>query len=748
MSFAARARAELEEVLERVTLHDHCCLIYGDHQEQAGAVASFIRTGLERREKCVWVVRDGERDRGSGALRDIGLDVDAALESGALEVLAGERVGIAAAPSGHGPLIVFLETALRAALHQGFSALRIAGEVAYPADAEMSVESLVTHECRLNAFLAENDCLALCQYDRRRLPAEVLLAAIRTHPLIICQGMLWENFYYVPPEELLQPSQAAREVDRLLASIPRRGQIEKELREQQKLFQTILETTHDLITLKDPSLVYRAANPAFCPYVGRTPEEVIGKSAFAVYPPEFARLMHRMDSEALESRRVLTWEGEGPHPDRKEWFLVSKIPVVSPSGEVSGLLTTMRDITKRKQAEEALRKANEELEARVQERTAELAAANQALQAEIAQRGRAMDALQVSEQRYRHLFDSANDLIFTTDLNWLITSVNKAAERIVGCRREEMVGKHAAEVLTSESTEGAPQMFQAKLGGLESTTHELPLRTRHGHTVVLECSTRVQLLEGRPVGVLGIARDITERKQTEEALRESEAALHRTSEKLRALTASLFRAQEEERRRLSRELHDDLNQKLAMLAVEAEALAQELPPTRASVHTRLKSLRDGVVALSDDVRRMAYQLHPTIIEHLGLAVALRSYCREFSRRRGVKVKFTRRDLPEAIPHEVSLCLYRVTQEGLRNVVRHSRSERATVVLSGSRSGLHLSITDFGIGFDPEAVRTEGGLGLITMEERVRLAGGTFEVRSHPARGTRLDARLPLPREGA
>ncbi len=393
------------------------------------------------------------------------------------------------------------------------------------------------------------------------------------------------------------------------------------------------------------------------------------------------------------------------------------------------------------QLQETLRQTREELTVR----TCELARADQQLRAEVAQCTRAAEARQVAEQSYRHLFENATDLVFTADLNLLVTSVNRAGERISGYRRKELLGKPATELVAPEAVDAAHQMFRAKLGGRESTTYELPILTKDGRQPVLEFSTCLLFQEGRPVGVQGIARDITDRKRAEEALRDSEAALQRSSEQLRALAASLFRAQEEERRRLSRELHDDLNQRLAMLAVEAEAVEQKLPPAHDSIRAWLQALRKEVVALSDDLRRLAYQLHPTIIEHLGLGVALKTYCAEFARRHRVRVKFICRDLPARLSQDVALCLYRAAQEGLRNVAKHSQSPRATVVLSGGRQGLHLSITDFGVGFDPGSMEAKGGLGIISMEERVRLVGGSLALRSRSG-GTRLDVRVPWPGE--
>lgn len=386
------------------------------------------------------------------------------------------------------------------------------------------------------------------------------------------------------------------------------------------------------------------------------------------------------------------------------------------------------------------------LETAVRDRTEQLERANQALRAEMAECARALAAYQASEQRYRHLFEEADDIICTLDLQGNFTSVNRTGERVSGYPRAELVGRNLAVVAGKEGMDVAREMLQAKLGGQGGTTYELPIRTRQGRRILVEVRTRLLFDGGKPAGILAIGRDVTELKRTEEVLRESEAALQRSREQLRALAAGLLTAQEQERRRLSRELHDDLNQKLAMLAVQAESIEQELPATHQEIRARLAELREGANSLSDDIRHMAYELHPSILDHLGLVVALRSLCQQFSRRHGVKTRFVGSRLPRAIPPGAALCLYRVAQEALANVAKHSRSPRATVSLSGGTDSLRLTVTDRGVGFDPAWLEQRRGLGLISMEERVRLADGVFAVSSRPGKGTRLDVRVPLRQE--
>ena len=229
---------------------------------------------------------------------------------------------------------------------------------------------------------------------------------------------------------------------------------------------------------------------------------------------------------------------------------------------------------------------------------------------------------------------------------------------------------------------------------------------------------------------------------------ESEAALLKSRNELRALSAMLLHTQGEERRRVSRELHDDLSQKMAKLQFDLERLEQDLPPNLKEVKKRLAIVRGGVEALSNDVRRIAYELHPAALDHLGLAVALRSYVREFSEREKIPVVFAPRKVPSRIPTDVGSALYRIVQESLRNIVKHAGKVSVRITLTGGSNQISLSIRDTGIGFDARSVQGKGGLGLISIQERTRLVHGEFSLETLPGRGVTIKIRVPLSSKGA
>jgi signal transduction histidine kinase len=243
---------------------------------------------------------------------------------------------------------------------------------------------------------------------------------------------------------------------------------------------------------------------------------------------------------------------------------------------------------------------------------------------------------------------------------------------------------------------------------------------------------------GATVGWATVSVDITERRRAELALRKSR-------QELRALTGRLLNAEEQERKRISRELHDDLNQKLACLAFDADDLRMMPFSSEDKIREQLVNLRTRIVELSQHVREISHRLHPSILDDLGLTAALNHLCEDFSAREGIKVQFTSEAVPRAIPVEVAACLYRVAQEAMHNVLKHAQTGYVQMKLSGGSGGIHLSIQDTGVGFDSESLRRPG-LGIVSMKERVLLVHGEFSIHSKPGQGTEVRVFVPLPKE--
>jgi two-component system CheB/CheR fusion protein len=236
--------------------------------------------------------------------------------------------------------------------------------------------------------------------------------------------------------------------------------------------------------------------------------------------------------------------------------------------------------------------------------------------------------------------------------------------------------------------------------------------------------------------ILIAIEDVTERKQLEQA-----AQTH--AQEVQALAASLLTAQEEERRRVSRELHDEIGQQLASLAIDIGGLATDAPHPE-DAPSRLRALQARVVKASEVARHIAYELHPSVLDDLGLVAALRSLCKEFSARaKNTKLEFTGTALPASLSRAVASCLYRIAQESLQNISKHADAKHIAVALTLRKGTIMLTITDNGAGFDPAAVKGRGGLGLIGMEERARLVNGKLTVSAKPGHGTRIEIEVPI-----
>ncbi|HKR11752.1 MAG TPA: sensor histidine kinase [Pyrinomonadaceae bacterium] len=223
--------------------------------------------------------------------------------------------------------------------------------------------------------------------------------------------------------------------------------------------------------------------------------------------------------------------------------------------------------------------------------------------------------------------------------------------------------------------------------------------------------------------------DVTRRRQAEEELRN--------------IGGRLINAQEEERTRLARELHDDLSQRLALLSLEIEQMRPQIPAGQTGLNNSVDRLSKKTQELGSDIHRLSYQLHPFKLDHLGLSAAIESLCGELSAHRELKIKFRKQGFPALLPEDVTLCAFRIAQESLHNVAKHSGASEAQVVVTKTGSTLNLRITDNGVGFDPELVKGKKRLGLISMKERLRLVGGKISIRSEVTKGTQIDVSIPL-----
>ena len=295
------------------------------------------------------------------------------------------------------------------------------------------------------------------------------------------------------------------------------------------------------------------------------------------------------------------------------------------------------------------------------------------------------------------------------------------------------------------------QLTELRRGTNERSSFQFEYRTHGEQSRVFLIRARTLHPEREPFLLLTF-EDITVQKEVERLLKaegerladqveSTTKELDRSQHELRALTGGLITAQEEERRRVARELHDDIGQRLAKLDLDGSTIEEQMEADPSSAKERLRQLRSDLETLAGEVRRVSHRLHPSMLEDLGLQTALRSLVEEFGERERMITTFSEQEVPDAIPLDVSTGLYRISQEALRNVTKHAGRTHIKVNLRGVAGGIELQILDAGLGFDPSDKHS--GLGLISMEERARLIGGRLRVQSALGKGTDITVNVPL-----
>lgn len=355
------------------------------------------------------------------------------------------------------------------------------------------------------------------------------------------------------------------------------------------------------------------------------------------------------------------------------------------------------------------------------------------LEERIVERNLVEAALRESEERYRELFENARDAMYVHDLDGTYVSINHAAEKLSGYAREEIVGHNYSEFVASEHIKEVRKHFCGKLAQKGETTYEVDVIAKDGRRVPVEVSSRAIYEKGVIVGVQGTARDITERKQTQDTLQ--------------MFSRQLIEAQEEERRRIARELHDQIGQVLTAVKMNLHTIQRTCDGDEASTH-----IKDNIEAVDEAlrlVRDLSVDLRPPLLDDLGLVTALRWYVDRYAQRSRIvaDVVVEMKDPNERFSRELETACFRIAQEALTNVVRHARASCVLVRLVKEDDGLFLSVKDNGVGFNPEALRKRAPraatLGLLGMQERAHAAGGVIEIDSGASKGTEIRLKLPF-----
>jgi PAS domain S-box-containing protein len=466
------------------------------------------------------------------------------------------------------------------------------------------------------------------------------------------------------------------------------------VRRSEQRFRALVENALDMVTVLGIDGTVRYVSPSIEKTLGFMPDERLGKNSFDIIHPDDASLVREAIARGLETPDAsVRVEFRIRHKDGSWHCLEANARNLLDVPPVSGIVVNSRDITERKRAEEWFRSS---------------------------------------------FYDAAiGTAIASLDGRWL--QVNPALCHLLGYSEEELLKRRWQEVTHPDDVSAGEDEFKRLLAGIVPWAR-FEQRYVHKSGSLVRAYIGASLTrdaDGQPRAVTAQVVDITQRREAEEALRH-------TQTELRALAGRLISNEEQEHRSLARDLHDDFSQRLAAVGFDLAAFEKACPPNvPARLKKTLRAAQTSLVGLSDDLRRLAHQLHPSSLELLGLPVALRELTLDASKRGRFSVRLSVRQLPKAFPRSVALCVYRVVEECLRNVAKHAKGDKVSVTLSGVQEGLRVSIRNNGIGFDTATALSRGGLGLISVRERVRLVGGALTIKSRQGRGTEVAVELPL-----
>jgi PAS domain S-box-containing protein len=487
----------------------------------------------------------------------------------------------------------------------------------------------------------------------------------------------------------------------LQEEILERLRAEKALFTSEARLRAILDHSPAVIFLKDTHGRYLHVNRQFERQFRLIRKQVIGRTDRQIFPRQQAALFQNHDREVLRGGVPRQFEETARYRDGAHTSIVSKFPLRDAKGKVYALCGIATDITKRQQVEAALHQ---------------------------------------SEERFRLLVANVrNYAIILLGRDGRVISWNAGAERINGFRASEIIGRHFSVLYPPGEAGGGKPQRELEIARRQGRFEVEGWRVRKDGSRFWTNSviTPVRDESGRLRGFAKVMRDMTETRRVEEALRN--------------LSRKILRAQEEERRRISRELHDEVGQSLTAISVTLASLRNNGASKSQSLSRKIAATQRMLEGTMETVHHFARELRPAALDELGLVPALRSHVKRFTTRTGLRVRLRADPVAESLDSEQKTTLFRIAQESLTNVAKHARASRANISVRQDGNGICMEIADNGKSFRANpvtAAKQKQRLGLLGMQERVRLVNGRFTIKPEPGRGTTVRVVIPLPAAAA